>query len=485
MTTQGPVPAEVYQLCFEHSPWPSLLVDRTLLRVQAANHAAQELLPPDQPTPELAAVLELESPLTAEDAPGSNRLALARPCLQDEFLPCLLLPLNAELLLIQLVREPAGELERLRRISQRKSELIANISHELRTPLTAILGWPEIILDSADMPALAVQAASSIRKDGVFLRQLLDDLIDLSRIEAGYLTLDIQSEDLCQIVLDAVDMLAEKARQKGLQLETDLPEQPVWAAVDSVRMMQVVLNYLSNAIKYTQSGGQILLQVRSGREEAVLMLQDTGIGMKEEVRQHIFERFMRADEVHSSDGAGIGLSLVKKLVELHGGHCWVESQHGQGSTFYVSIPLARSRTGRRIREQAHNSHSLRRLAQTRLLIVDERPEELSLLSQLLQPYFRQVRPAEALPDPETLKADLPDLVLISTSLQAPAHQVWIQALRQDPKLAALRVVALSASAMRGDAARLQALGYSGSLSKPFLKEDLLQYIQHLLRTAHV
>lgn len=488
MLTQGPVPAEVYRQCFEHSPWPSLLVDRTLLRVVDANRAAAGLLPepgadPIQAGPELDQVLIFEEAL--EPLP-SGRMILARPCRQSHFFPCLVLPLNAGMLMLQLMREPGSELdecineiEKLQRLNQRKSELIGNISHELRTPMTAILGWPEILLDSEDMPPLATQAALSIRKDGLFLKQLLDDLIDLSRIEAGKLTLEIQSQDMVRIVLDAVEMLAEKAHKKGLALETQLPEHEIWVMADGMRILQVVINYLSNSIKYTDRG-HISIKLETTAEEAVLSLQDTGIGMSEDVRRQVFERFVRADEVQSTDGAGIGLSVVKKLVELHGGRCWVESAPGQGSTFYVSLMLAQSEDQVSGQAQMPSGSSLRRLTQTRLLILDEHPEELSLLSRLLDPYFHQVDAESVLPPVAELLALEPDLVLLSTSLSAAHHQDWMRALRADQSLAGLPVVALSASAMKGDAEQLLALGYSGCLSKPFLKEDLLQYIQHLL-----
>lgn len=479
MSTQGPVPAEVYRLCFEHSPWPSLLVDRTLWHVKEVNQAARSLLPaPDSPLDQVLIFEEALEPLP------SGRMILARPCRQTHFLPCLVLPLDSNTLLLQLMREPGGELdecideiERLRRLNQHKSELIGNISHELRTPMTAILGWPEILLDAPDMPPLALQAAQSIRKDGLFLRQLLDDLIDLSRIEAGRLTLEIQTQNFNQIVLDAEEMLAEKAHKKGLTLETELPPAPLWVMADGVRILQVTLNYLSNAIKYT-AHGRIRLSLGSSGEMAVLSLQDTGIGMAEDVRQHVFDRFMRADEVLTTDGAGIGLSVVKKLVELHGGQCWVESAPGQGSTFYFSLPLAHEDRPAE-RTTGSNGRGLRRLTQTRLLIVDEHPDELSLLSQLLKPYFREVLSLQTLPELAQLQRLTPDLMLVSTSLAAEHHHTWIATLRAG-EAAALPVIALSNSAMKGDAEQLLALGFSGCISKPFLKEDLLQYIQHLL-----
>lgn len=486
MTKQGPVPADGYRLCFEHSPWPSLLVNRARLVVLEANAAAREA---GWEQLDLNEMLDLQGALP--DVPAQVKAMLKRP---EGPLAVFIQVLNPELLLIQALSQQArseqevhqAELSRLEGISQRKSELIANISHELRTPLTAILGWPEIILDSPDMPPLALQAAQAIRKDGMYLRQLLDDLIDLSRIEAGHLQLAIQSEDLNQLVLDALEMLAERARQKRLELISQLPEQPVWVAVDPMRTTQIILNYLSNAIKYSHVDGKILLQVRIENEEAILSLQDSGIGMDEQFRQRVFERFMRAEDVQASDGAGIGLNLVQKLVALHQGRCWVESTHGQGSTFYVALPLTRSQTERNRRAQARNQSGLHRLALSQIVLIDSRQDELELLEQLLKPYFGQVRSLTQPPELSDLYGAEPDLILISTSLQDHEHLQWLDNLRQDSDLNALPVIALSASAMKGDAEKLDVLGFSGSLSKPFLKEDLLQYIQHILaRTPHV
>lgn len=485
MPNQGSVSAEAYRLCFEHLPWPALLIDRTQLQVLDANQACRNLFVVLAPLPQ--ALNQLWRPQSRSFkfgsalSPQSRQGRLIGELKQaNELQTWQIQNLDASHALLYL-QGPDPEAERLRAESQRKSELIANLSHELRTPLTAILGWPEIVLDAPDMPPLALQAAQAIRKDALFLYQLLDDLIDLSRIEAGHLLLEIHTEDLGQIVLDAVEMLSEKAQQKSLQIQTHLPDDRLWVAVDPVRMLQVVLNYLTNAIKYTQQGGQIEIELRSDGSDAILSLQDNGIGIEEDLQQHIFERFIRANEVKLTSGAGIGLSLVKKLVELHGGRCWVKSTKGQGSTFYVSLPLSHSG-----QKQQHYEApvSLDLLAQARIVLINERPEELELLSQMLQAYVAEIESFTELPELSTLKAHSKDLILLSSSLLHSHHQPWLQNLQQQPDLKRLPVIALSSSAMKGDVEKLEQWGFSASLKKPFLKEDLLQCMEHILaRTA--
>lgn len=461
------------------SPWPALILDRALLLIQDANAAACEALGLVAPGPwSVAAHLELEVPshgTTEVLTLPVRRLAGSEHGGESWLLSDL--ALDGWLLQGPLPLGPDAAYTELQQVSQRKSELIANISHELRTPLTAILGWPEIILDAEGMPALATQAAQAIRKDGLYLRQLLEDLIDLSKIEAGHFQLDLRREELAPIVLDALDMLQERARTKQLRVETMFPSEPIWVLADPLRMTQIVLNYLSNAIKYTQRQGRVKVMLESHNEQAILSIEDDGIGMDEQVRQRIFDRFMRADEVLSTDGAGIGLALVKKLVDLHGGRAWVESQLGKGSTFYMALPQQPDQPPTELRP---TRRPLRRLAMTHVLIVDERAEELSLLRQLLQPYFYRVSALDAPPEAAQLEQWVPDLILVSTSLTAAHHHEWLRELRRESMFKALPVVALSASAMKGDAERLQSLGYSGFLAKPFLKEDLLQYIQLML-----
>jgi two-component system sensor histidine kinase/response regulator len=350
---EGPVPDLVYRALFTQMRMPLILTDRAFSHFLDLNETAARLL--GLPSAELynhspaEFFPELNPGKQNFQAPFQSRLktecetrnVILYPSeLQDYLaLAWVVLPSQAEI---------EAENERLQTISLRKSELIANLSHELKTPLTAILGWPEILLD-LDLPERVHQAASSIEREGKLLLGLMEDLMDLSKVEAGQLRLDIRPENLNDVVSTACEMVREKAREKGLNLELDLPEVCLVVKMDPLRITQVLLNLLSNAIKFTPSGGQIQLAVtlESGPDSesqapewVKLSLKDNGVGLEAESQALIFQRFMRAPETQAVDGAGIGLSLVQKFVELHGGQVGVESQPGLGSTFWFTLPLA-------------------------------------------------------------------------------------------------------------------------------------------------
>ncbi|MBF2054428.1 MAG: HAMP domain-containing histidine kinase [Candidatus Sericytochromatia bacterium] len=334
-------PEASYRLAFFHSRWPTLLVAPQTRQVLDLNLAWRDFaffegqLPADldqwlqgewpPPGPAAGTV----TPFTARVRQGPDWRTrtchaqwLAEDCLSISFEP------------VPGADTPEARINQ----NRRKSELIANVSHEMRTPLTAILGWPEILLDAQGMPSLAREAAEAIRKDGVYLNRLLEDLIDISKIEAGYLRLNLQRENLQELIANALETVQDKARQKNIQIHWQPPHQTLWVHADNLRMTQILWNYLSNAIKYTPRGGKITVQAEAAAEQVIVSISDTGIGMQPAFQTQAFERFSRAEEVSHLEGAGIGLSLVKKLVHLHQGQCWAESEPGTGSCFYFSVP---------------------------------------------------------------------------------------------------------------------------------------------------
>lgn len=330
-------PEASYRLAFLHSRWPALLVQPQTHQLLDINLAWRAFAFFEAALP---APLEqwLQGALPAYAPPGEAQSFSARIRQGQTWQAqsCRAEWLAADCLSISF--EPATTEALLKQHSERKSELIANVSHELRTPLTAILGWPEILLDAQGMPSLAREAAEAIRKDGIYLNRLLEDLIDISKIEAGYLRLNLQRENLPALIANALDTVQDKARQKNIQIDWPTAQEAVWVQADALRMTQILWNYLSNAIKYTPRNGQITISLSPEAEQVTVCIRDTGIGMQPAFQARAFERFSRAEEVSHFEGAGIGLSLVKKLVQLHQGHCWVESQPGQGSSFYFSVP---------------------------------------------------------------------------------------------------------------------------------------------------
>jgi signal transduction histidine kinase/HAMP domain-containing protein len=231
--------------------------------------------------------------------------------------------------------------ERLRDAQRNRDYFLQNVNHELRTPLTAILGWSEILAEDRPDPETMQTAMIQIRRSAQFLLTLISDLLDLSRFEEGRTKLEPEETDLAVLVRDASEPVSVMAEGKGISLRVDAPA-PGAAIVrlDPVRVRQVLWNLLHNAVKFTPRGGRIDLTARADAAGAVLTVRDTGVGVDPKDLPHVFERFRQADgsSTRAYRGMGIGLSLVKAFVELHGGTVTAESQAGRGTTFTVRIP---------------------------------------------------------------------------------------------------------------------------------------------------
>jgi len=230
--------------------------------------------------------------------------------------------------------------------SQHKSQFLANMSHELRTPLNAILGYTELIVDQiyGKVPEKIRDVLERVQKSGRHLLGLINDVLDLSKIEAGQLTLslsDYSFQDALQSVVSSVESLA---RGKGLRLTVEVaPKLPVGRA-DERRIVQVLLNLVGNAIKFTDAG-EVAIRVNAIDDEFVVSVSDTGPGIPEIQHERIFEEFQQVDgsSTRAKGGSGLGLAIAKKIIELHGGRIWVESIVGKGSTFTFSLPVRAER----------------------------------------------------------------------------------------------------------------------------------------------
>ncbi len=227
--------------------------------------------------------------------------------------------------------------------NRHKSEFLANMSHELRTPLNAVLGYTELIRDGiyGEVPAKIVEVIERVRHNGRHLLGLINDVLDLSKIEAGQLTLAEADYSLRKLVLEVVSATEALAAEKRLALEVDVPVDLPLGHGDERRITQVLLNLVSNAIKFTDGGG---VSVRARAEDGSLLVAvaDTGIGIAAQEQERIFGEFQQVDgsSTRKKGGTGLGLAIAKRIVELHGGRVWVESRPGQGSTFFCTLPLA-------------------------------------------------------------------------------------------------------------------------------------------------
>ena len=229
--------------------------------------------------------------------------------------------------------------------SQHKSEFLANMSHELRTPLNAIIGFSDVLLQGmfGEMTEKQTEYLQDILASGQHLLSLINDILDLSKIEVGRMELDVALFDLPTAIGDAILLMRERAGRRGIALERHVDEQLGEIRADQRKVKQVLLNLFSNAVKFTPEGGRINVRASLANGTAEVSVTDTGVGIAPEHHEAVFEGFRqvgKADE--KAEGTGLGLALCRKFVELHGGRIWVESQLGAGSTFTFTLPVSRS-----------------------------------------------------------------------------------------------------------------------------------------------
>jgi signal transduction histidine kinase len=226
--------------------------------------------------------------------------------------------------------------------SQHKSEFLASMSHELRTPLNAVIGFSEVLLERmfGDLNERQEDYLRDILNSGRHLLALLNDVLDLSKVEAGHMELDPTEFDVVETVDYALSMVRERAVAHDITLTREVAPGVDLVRADELRFKQVLLNLLSNAVKFTPDGGAVRVTVERHDDEVHVAVSDTGIGIHPASRRAIFDAFQQGPEVPAPArvGTGLGLALAKAIVELHGGRIWVESEPGVGSTFTIVLP---------------------------------------------------------------------------------------------------------------------------------------------------
>ena len=225
-----------------------------------------------------------------------------------------------------------------------KTEFVSLVSHELRTPLTSIKGFTEMVLDgdAGEINEEATEYLGIVHSNAERLVALVNDLLDLSRIESGRIQLKSEAVDLNEIVKTVVDTMQQKIKEKGQSLAVSVDPAATSVVGDKDKLVQVLTNYVSNAYKYTQAGGELRIAVKKQGDCALVAVSDNGHGIAPEDQERLFTRFYRVDNSMTREvgGTGLGLSIVKQLIELQGGEVGVQSIPGVGSTFTFTVPLA-------------------------------------------------------------------------------------------------------------------------------------------------
>jgi signal transduction histidine kinase len=225
--------------------------------------------------------------------------------------------------------------------SRHKSEFLANMSHELRTPLNAIIGFSQVLKEQmfGDLNSKQAEYLDDILSSGQHLLNLINDILDLAKVEAGRMELQVSTFALAATLENATVMVRERAVRQGVALETEIDPSVGWLDGDERKVKQILFNLLSNAVKFTPAGGRVTLRARAHGEMVTIAVRDTGVGIGSNEQARIFDEFYQVGPSANQEGTGLGLALTRRLVELHGGQLRVASAPGEGSTFTVSLPL--------------------------------------------------------------------------------------------------------------------------------------------------
>ena len=372
------------------------------------------------------------------------------------------------------------------RANASKDEFLAMLSHELRTPLTSMLGWVRILRGGQLAPERVDGALEVIERNAHAQAQLINDLLDVSRIVAGKLQLDRFRIDLVPVIAQAMDSLAREAETKGVTFHRVLAVDSAHVLGDPTRLHQVLTNLLSNAIKFTPAGGEVVVTLDHGPGVARITVADTGAGVPPDLLQHIFDRFRQADSTmtRSHGGLGLGLAIVRHLVELHGGGVSASSAGiGKGASFTVELPLL-THAGPRA-APVDVVRRGQRLDGVRALVVEDDTDARDLVRHILEVRGAVVRTAASVAEAlDRLGTECPNIVV--TDLGMPDHDGYdlLRAIRAaGDDSARLPVIALTAYAGAEDRARALAAGFIAHLSKPIDPAVLVQAIGEIARPA--
>lgn len=379
-------------------------------------------------------------------------------------------------------------LEELRRASLVRDQFLATLSHELRTPLTAMLGWVQMLRAGAVDEANREMALETIESNAKAQAQLIEDLLDASRIISGKMSLQLQNTDLVTVIREAANTVRPAAAHKGLQIITDLPLESVEVTIDPIRLQQVFWNLLSNAVKFTPAEGLIRLKVSKDELGVTIEIADTGCGIAPTFLPFVFDRFSQADSSFARNygGLGLGLAIVKQLVELHGGSIGVTSRgQNQGTTFLIRLPFktlaqnilpdkplapAAPASAKFSKEEtAIFKQKEKRLLGLRVLLVDDTPDSLNLMKIFAESQGAVVATAASADAGLAMVQEWkPDLLVSDISMPEKDGLQLIAELREsEPKDSRrLPAVAVTAYSRVEDKERVIAAGFDGHIAKP-------------------
>jgi PAS domain S-box-containing protein len=392
------------------------------------------------------------------------------------------------------MRDQMLEAERAARIeaqraARMKDEFLATLSHELRTPLNAILGWTQVLRMQPRTEQEDVRRALGVIERNAHAQvQLIDDLLDLSRILAGQLRLDVQRVALVDVTRGAIESAQPAADAKGVRLESILDARRGLVSGDAARLQQVIWNLLSNAVKFTPKGGRVQVLLERVNSHIEITVSDTGIGISADFLPHVFGRFSQQDSTPGRKyaGLGLGLAISKQLVELHGGSIHAKSAgEGRGATFIVRLPLllVESDDAREVATEAGDEHAnaLPDLHGVHVLVVDDEADARELVRKVLEGQRARVTTSTSAEDAlAILHGSTPDVVVSDIGMPGIDGYQLMRTLRaQEPGNRRVPALALTAFARPDDRKRAMLAGYQAHLAKPFDIAELVLVVAGL------
>jgi PAS domain S-box-containing protein len=363
--------------------------------------------------------------------------------------------------------------------SRAKDEFLATLSHELRTPLSPIMTWADLLRRRRIAPADAERGLGAIARNATALSRLIDERLDVSRIESGKLRLELHPVEIGPVVLEAIEVVRPAAEAKGVAVEAEVEPDGCRVLADSDRLRQVLWNLLANAVKFTPREGRVRVTLAHGSRDARIVVEDTGQGIDPAFLPFVFERFRQGDTTSTRrhGGLGIGLAIVREMVELHGGRVHVESRgEGLGSRFTVTLPLLDD--DQPVDQSGLPRSNVATLDGVRVLVVDDDPDSNDAVRTVLVAYGADVRTADSADEAlEVLERWTPDVIV--SDIAMPGEDGYALLARMRSGAAAMRAIptiALTAYSSSRDRDQALSAGFHAHVSKPLRPPDLLHAV---------
>ena len=439
---------------------------------------------------------ELESDLLEDFARGAA-VAIANAKAQEQLS---LYAGNLEKLIQDRTAELAVAMAHAQEANQAKSRFVANMSHEIRTPLTAIVGYASVLAEGilGDVNEQQRDALLSISRSSEHLRDLINDILDISKIEAGKETPTPRKVELQPLFDQVHKLMMQTAMSKGVKLHpaksaesdaADLANIVLW--IDPRHIRQILINLMSNAVKYTPSGGEVSLSAEVIADKVKIGVRDNGIGISKAQQAKLFDRFERGSDTYAQQqlGTGIGLSLTKHLIEINGGKIGLESEPGKGSTFWIYVPLAvQEDEGERLLTQEHKDDGLTmcRIDGLNVLVVDDNQTTCHILKSIIEAAGGKAFVANSVADARNIiKSSSLDAALLDIAMPEESGMVLLDYVRRECEgfTRHMPLIVVSACVLSEEKKEVFERGASFFIAKPFRPAEILQTIRQLTTAA--